>query len=71
MNLDFCQDIEIKYDFDYNYLANILDNYLYMSSEIIIYKNKIDLLENEIEKYKNSKSWKITKPLRKIMKIFN
>ena len=70
MNLDFCQGIEIKYDFDYNYLANILDNYLYMSSENIIFKNKIDSLEKEVQGYKESKSWKITKPFRSLVHFF-
>ena len=28
MNIDFCEDIEIKYHYDYNYMRNVLDNYV-------------------------------------------
>lgn len=28
MNVDFCKDIKIKYYYDYNYMRNVLDNYI-------------------------------------------
>ena len=28
LNVDFCEDIEIKYRYDYNYMRNVLDNYV-------------------------------------------
>lgn len=76
MNLDFWKDIEIKYDYEYNCMANVLDNYVYMSTEVFNYQKDIKLLKKEnkqlkkeLNEMKNSSSWKMTKPLRKIGKI--
>lgn len=41
ISLDFCKNIEIKWDYDYNYLRNILENYVYFAEEIVSYKRKI------------------------------
>lgn len=45
MNLDFCQNIEIKYYFKYNYLNNILDNYVYFAEEIKSLKKELNSLK--------------------------
>ncbi|ADC46925.1 glycosyl transferase GT2 family [Methanobrevibacter ruminantium M1] len=41
INLDFCDKIEIRYDFEYNYLRNILENYAYFAEEIVSFKRKL------------------------------
>lgn len=41
MPLDFCESIEIKYSYRYNYLKNILENYVYFAEEIVSYKRNI------------------------------
>ena len=47
MNLSFCKDISIKYDFKVNTSNNVLNNYMYFAKEI----NK---LKNDIEKSKSN-----------------
>lgn len=42
MNLDFCKNTEIKYDFKYNYLRNILDNYVYFAQKLVSFKRKFN-----------------------------
>lgn len=41
INLDFCKNSEIKYNFKYNYLKNILENYAYFANEIASFKRKL------------------------------
>ena len=41
LNLNFCDNINIKYDFKYNYLENILENVLYFSKEISALKKAL------------------------------
>lgn len=54
INLNFCEKINIKYDFKYNYFENILENILYFSKEISVLKkalqgkNKI-ILEKDLQ----------------------
>ncbi|WP_292744314.1 hypothetical protein [Methanobrevibacter sp.] len=43
MNIDFCENIDIKYDYDYNYLRNLLDNYVYFVEELLLAKKKLNL----------------------------
>lgn len=42
MNLSFCKDIEIKYHFKINPLANVLENYLYFASEIHKFRSEYE-----------------------------
>ena len=77
INLEFCKNIEIKYNFKINPLENLLENYIYFAKEIHNFKNQIENLENKNDKlkiknneYKNSNSWKITAPLRKMKNFF-
>ncbi|SFL66527.1 Glycosyltransferases involved in cell wall biogenesis [Methanobrevibacter olleyae] len=44
MNIDFCTNIEIKYNYSYNYLRNILDNYVYYVDENIKLNEEIKSL---------------------------
>ena len=37
MNIDFCDNIEIKYEYDYSYLRNLLDNYVFFCWGVIIF----------------------------------
>ena len=47
MNTDFCNDIEIRYTYHYNYLSNILENYLYYVNEnILLNGEKASLTKN-------------------------
>ena len=52
MNTDFCENIEIKYDYDYNYLRNLLDSYVYFVEELLSYKKQVEAYETEIKEYK-------------------
>ena len=42
INLEFCENIEIKYDFKYNYFKNILENYVCLANELISAKRKLN-----------------------------
>ncbi|MEE0942222.1 MAG: glycosyltransferase [Methanobrevibacter sp.] len=60
INLDFCNNIEIKYHFNYNYLRNILDGYEYSSKQLMSFKrlikgNALTILNSDYEVIKNSK----------------
>ena len=46
MNLDFCEGIEIKYGYYYNYLRNILENYIYYVDENIRLNEEINDLRH-------------------------
>ena len=48
MNLNFCEDIKIKYDFYQNPLENVLDNYIYFAKEIHRFKTINAEKENQI-----------------------
>lgn len=68
VNLAFCQNIEIKYDFNENPLSNVLENYVYFAVEINKFKNeitglneKISSLENEMISLNNVNSENINK----------
>lgn len=50
MNIDFCENIDIKYDYDYNYLRNLLDNYVYFVEELLLAKKQISEYEKEFNK---------------------
>lgn len=52
MNIDFCEGLEIKYDYDYNYLRNILDNYVYFIEEFLSSQKEISELKKKNEAYK-------------------
>ena len=52
MNIDFCENLEVKYDYDYNYLRNVLDNYVYFVEELLLYKNKVSELKRKNKEYK-------------------
>lgn len=41
INIDFCENLEIKYDYDYSYLRNVLDNYIYFVEELLISQNEV------------------------------
>lgn len=43
LNINFCEDINIKYDFNYNYLNNILDKYVSFANEIKSLKKELYL----------------------------
>ena len=56
MNLNFCKNLEIKYEYEYNYLKNIMDNCIFYSHELNRFKNtlikkdqNIEYLNNEIK----------------------
>lgn len=53
INLDYCENLDIKYDYDYSYWNNLLENYLYFSNEIHIFKNKIIKKDFEINNLEN------------------
>ena len=53
MDLSFCKDIEIKYGFEENPLARVLENNLYFAHEIHNFKNEKIALNKEIDKLKN------------------
>ena len=57
MNLEFCKDTEIKYDFKMCPFCNVLENYVYFANEIHKFKNEKDLekinFENEKIKIQN------------------
>lgn len=57
MNLDFCQDIEIKYDYNIFPLGNVLKNYVYFANEIHKFKNEKEIdrinFENEMMELQN------------------
>lgn len=53
MNLDFCKDIDIKYNFNINHLKNILENYIYFANEIHQFKTDIGVLTDENADLKN------------------
>lgn len=47
MNLEFCKDIEIKYDSKFNFLNNILENDISLAQDIVSLKREINLLKGE------------------------
>lgn len=53
MNLDFCEDIKIKYDFNQNPLENVLNNYIYFANEIHQFKTKNAEMNNQLIMEKN------------------
>ena len=58
MNLDFCNNIEIKYDFKIRPMRNVLENYVYFANEIHRFKNEKELdyinLENKMIELQNN-----------------
>jgi hypothetical protein len=48
MNIDFCENIDIKYDYDYNYLRNLLDNYVYFVEELLLAKNRFQNMKKKL-----------------------
>ena len=55
INIDFCKDINIKYDFSYNYLRNILNEYVYLANEFALLKHNCSLKSGEISLYRGIK----------------
>ena len=53
----------------FNYIHEIIDNYEELLKENGQLKNEVNILHNEIHNLLNSKSFKITAPLRKIMTL--
>lgn len=53
MNIDFCDDIEIKYKYTENPLANLLENNIYLAKEIHNYKNQINVDDVDNKKESN------------------
>ena len=50
MNLDFCDNIEIKYDdYNYSYLNNVLDNSIHLANEIKTLKIQIKDLKKQLK----------------------
>lgn len=49
MNLDFCENIELKYDFKISPMNNVLENYVYFANEIHRFKNEKELDNIEFE----------------------
>ena len=47
LNIDFCENIEIKYNFKYNYLDNILDNHIRIANDIKSLKKQLIMLKKE------------------------
>lgn len=58
INLDFCENIEIKYDFKISPLNNVLNNYVYFANEIHRFKNEKESdsinFENKIMEVQNN-----------------
>ncbi|WP_405287728.1 glycosyltransferase family 2 protein [Methanobrevibacter sp.] len=52
INLDFCKNIEIKYETKYNYLNNVLENYISLANEVVSLKKEINLITGNINKIK-------------------
>ncbi len=50
MNIDFCEDIEIKYEYTENPLANLLENNIYFAKEIHNYKNQINVDDTDTKR---------------------
>lgn len=48
MNLDFCKDISIKYNFEINPIPRVLENYMYFLNEISDIKKTNSLNEKEL-----------------------
>lgn len=55
MDLSFCKDIEMKYDYEENPLAIVLENNLYFAREIHNFKNEKITLYEEIQSLENEK----------------
>ena len=55
LNLDFCKNIEIKYDEEYNYLSNILEDYVSLANEALSLKKELNLLKGETTLFKSIK----------------
>lgn len=71
IDLTFCKNIDIKYDkCKVKPISNILESFEWISMDFssTLRKSVIEkkYLEDKIKCYKNSTSWKITAPLRKI-----
>lgn len=48
INLNFCKDIEIKYETKYNYLNNVLENYISLANEVVSLKREINVLTGNV-----------------------
>ena len=53
MNLNFCKNISIQYDFKIKPMINVLNNYIYFAKEIHTFKGKIDNAYGEYETLEN------------------
>lgn len=53
MNIDFCKNIDIKYDYDYNYLRNVLENYVYYVEKVV---------SSKMDRFDENSSWKFITP---------
>lgn len=51
MNIGFCKDLEIRYSYDYNYLRNLLDNYVYFVEELLLSQSEVSRLKMKNEEY--------------------
>lgn len=51
INIDFCENLEIKYDYDYSYLRNVLDNYIYFVEELLISQNEVSELKKKNKEF--------------------
>lgn len=55
MNLDFCKNIEIKYETEYNYLSNVLENYISLANEVVSLKKEINAITGNVNIIKSMK----------------
>lgn len=55
INLDFCEDIEIKYVHEYNYLNNILDNEISLANDVVSLKRELNVLKGKTSLIKSFK----------------
>ena len=69
LNLDFCENIDIKYDFVLNPFKNVLENYVYFAGEIHNFKKDKELSANMINDIKEEKEDVQTKFKEKIILI--
>lgn len=66
MDLSFCTNIEIKYTKEkINPMSNLLEVCESVSQSCVDSKKENMRLENKVDSYKNSLSWRVTSPLRK------
>lgn len=67
MDLSFCSNMEIKYTTEkINPISNLLEVSESVSKSCVDTKKENIKLKNEVNSYKNSLSWRVTSPLRKI-----